>query len=252
MMNEFKRIIVDEINEIVTVTSPKGRQETITCRKTYGISFCKSGQITYTHKGRKYISDRDCAIILPKNESYILHGDKDGVFDVVNFECRDFLCDEFKIIPIESTDIYLKEFEQMKTLSFFEDNSFKIMSVFYNILHRLFETPKSTLLSPAIKFIEENYSQPTLDNSSLAAKCGISEVYFRKLFKEEFKTSPKQFIIDLRLNHAKQLLSEGKLKISAIARDCGFSNTYHFCRSFKQKFTITPTEYMLKNRIYKI
>ena len=42
------------------------------------------------------------------------------------------------------------------------------------------------------------------------------------------------------------------LKINAVAEHCGFSNQYHFCRLFKEKTGLTPTEYMKQNRIYKI
>lgn len=51
---------------------------------------------------------------------------------------------------------------------------------------------------------------------------------------------------------AKQMLSEGTLKINAISENCGFSNPYHFCRLFKDKTGLTPSEYMKQNRIYKI
>jgi AraC-like DNA-binding protein len=40
--------------------------------------------------------------------------------------------------------------------------------------------------------------------------------------------------------------------IGAVAGLCGFSNQFHFCRLFKEKTGLTPTEYMKQNRIYKI
>ena len=86
----------------------------------------------------------------------------------------------------------------------------------------------------------------------MAEKCNISEVYFRKIFTETYKITLKQFIVDIRINKAKQLLSEGFLKIGAIADLCDFSNQYNFCRLFKEKTGFTPTEYMKRNRIYKI
>ena len=48
---------------------------------------------------------------------------------------------------------------------------------------------------------------------------------------------------------AKQLLSEGQKKISAIAEECGFSSTYHFCRSFKERVGTTPSEFRSQNTI---
>ena len=83
----------------------------------------------------------------------------------------------------------------------------------------------------------------------LAQLCNISEVHFRKLFKEEFDKSPKQYILDMRIRRAKQLLRDGVFKINAISEECGFSSEYHFSRIFKQKTGMNPTEYNKKNQI---
>ena len=141
----------------------------------------------------------------------------------------------------------------MKALSLFEENRAKMMSVFYNILHRLStESSVRNVILPAIRYIESNYQNPKLSNAELAEKCNISEVYFRKIFTETYKTTPKQFIVDIRINKAKQLLSEGFLKVGTVAGLCCFSNQFHFCRLFKERTGLTPTEYMERNRIYKI
>ncbi|MBE6647858.1 MAG: helix-turn-helix transcriptional regulator [Ruminococcaceae bacterium] len=92
----------------------------------------------------------------------------------------------------------------------------------------------------------------SINNSLLAQKCNLSKTHFRKLFLAKFGITPRQFIIDLRINQAKQLLATGPLKISAIAEACGFSSQYHFSRCFKAHTTMTPTEYMILNRNHVI
>ena len=252
-MNIINKITVTDIKELFTVSSPKGRNETIKNRKSYGLSFCTEGKITYEIGGKQAVSDECHAVILPKGRSYSLYGNKSGIFPVINFDCKDFLCDEVISLPIQSSDTYIKDFEKMKALSLFEENRAKMMSVFYGILHRLSsESSVRNVILPAINHIERNYQNPKLSNSVLAEKCNISEVYFRKIFTETYKTTPKQFIVDIRINKAKQLLSDGFLNIGAVAEKCGFSNQYHFCRLFKEKTGFTPTEYMEQNRIYKI
>ena len=129
----------------------------------------------------------------------------------------------------------------------------EMMSVFYHILHRLSAQSSSCkVIMPAIKYLETNYQNPNLTNAELAKQCNISEVYFRRIFTKHYKMTPKQFLVDIRINKSKQLLSEGALKINAVAIKCGFSNQYHFCRVFKEKTGLTPTEYVKQNRIYKI
>ena len=249
----FNKIIVTSIDEIFTVNSPKGRYEKIHDRKTYGLSFCMDGQITYTHNGRKIISDKNHAVILPKDQTYTLYGDKTGSFPVINFTALNSICDTVVSLPIQNAEAYLHDYEKIKSLSLFDGNNAEIMSIFYHILHRMSaQSTAGMIIMPAVKYIEKNYNNPMLSNRQLAHICNISEVYLRRLFLQFYNMTPKQFILDIRLNKAKQLLSEGMLKINAAAQECGFTNQYHFCRIFKQKVGMTPTEYIAQNRIYKI
>lgn len=252
-MKKLSEAVVTNIIDIFTVSSTKGRFEKINNRKSYGLSFCIDGQITYTHNGIEYISDKEHAVILPQKQNYTLYGDKKGIFPVINFQCMDILCDTIIVLPIQNNKSFIKDYEQIKTLFLFNQNRAKIISIFYDMLHRLSSYGiTGNTLSPALKYIEKNYQNPNLTNARLAQECKISEIYFRKLFTEQFKITPKQFIIDVRIQKAKQLLSEGSLKINAVSNECGFSNPYHFCRTFKEKTGMTPTEYLKQNKIYKI
>ncbi|MBQ8416484.1 MAG: helix-turn-helix transcriptional regulator [Clostridia bacterium] len=248
----FYNIVVTEIDSVFTVNSPKGRIETIRDRKTYGLSFCYEGQITYVHNGRKYVTDRDHAILLPQGESYTFYGDKSGEFPLINFVCREPLCDRHVVIPLHDRERFLREYEQMRSLFLVEGSRMKLLSVFYGMLSRLLTPQASPTLAPALRYMEEHYGECDLTNERIARAAGISEVYFRKLFLSEMRTTPRQYLIELRINRAKQLLSEGKHKMVAISEKCGFSNPYHFCRSFKAATGETPTEYMMRNKRVQI
>lgn len=79
-MKGLKNIVVTEITGVMTVYSPKGRSVKMNNRKCYGMSFCSEGQITYTHNGKKFVSDNKHIIILPEGQSYTLRGDKTVFF----------------------------------------------------------------------------------------------------------------------------------------------------------------------------
>jgi AraC-like DNA-binding protein len=245
-------ITVTDIENICTVTATKGTCFSLSNRESYGLSFCISGQITYFVDGDELVSDRNCAIILPKGKSYSLRHDKNNIFPLINFQCDGLLCDRHTIIPIDNVEPFLKDYEKMLHLSLFEGNRLQILSLLYGMLHRLVSGNTSGILAPAIKYIESNYSSPTLCNEDIASQCHISEVYLRKLFTEKYGMSPKQFIIDIRINKAKQLLGEGHMKISAIAEQCGFSSPYHFCRTFKSHTGYTPSEYLQNNKFIEM
>lgn len=252
-MNNLKNAVVTEIVNAITVHSKKGRYENIYKRRWYGLSFCTDGQITYTHNGKSFISDNRHAIILPQGATYELYRNKDGLFPLINFCCRDIICDTFITIPIDDTESLINDFKQLQSLLLFGEDHAKAMSIFYNMLHRIISySGMDSIISPALRYIENNYHNPQLTNEMLAKECNISEVYLRKLFIEHLKTTPKQFILDVRLQKAKHLLSEGIIKINVVAEKCGFSNPYHFCRLFKEKTGMTPTDFMKQNKIYKL
>lgn len=250
MLND---ITITDICRVITVYSPKGRKDTINNRKTYGMSFCTEGQITYNHLDRSVISDPNQAVLLPKGQTYSISGNKTGAFAVIDFCCVEDLCDTVIPIEIHNSEGYMHDFEKMKYLSLFDGNRAEIISIFYHIIYKLCsQNSPSRAIMPAVKYIENNYCDPSLSNEVLARQCMISEVYFRRMFTEHYKMTPKQFIIDIRINKAKQLLSEGTLKINAIATQCGFSNQYHFDRVFREKTGVTPSEYMKQNLVLKI
>ena len=253
-MSILNNVVITDVVRAVTIQYTKERTENIVNRPFYGLSFCKEGQITYNLNGEKFVSDKNHAIILPQDQTYTLSHDKNGVFSLINFTTMNFLCNRFIVIPIKNPDVYIKEHEQIKSLELFEESRAKRLSIFYNMISRLDGeiSQSNTLLTPAIDYLAKNFSLSNLTNESLAEKCNISEVYFRRLFFEQYKVTPKQYIIDLRINKAKQLLTDGFLKIGAISESCGFSNPYHFCRVFKEKTGLTPTEFMKQNKIHKI
>ena len=123
--------------------------------------------------------------------------------------------------------------------------SYMGMQILYNILKHLSEEENAThpSVKAAASFIEKNYANHTLTNEMIAESIGISEVYLRKLFLNFLKTSPKQYVTDVRINHAKQLLTENLYSVSEIADMCGYTNIYHFSKRFKGSVNLTPSEY---------
>ncbi len=249
---DIKTVTVTDISNVVTVYSERGRRDVMTERKSYGLSLCIEGQITYVQNGREYISNPGNAVILPKGATYSINRDKTGYFPVINFDCAEFLCDTVTVIPIQNNDALISDYERMKKLFGFEGTRAQTFSIFYGILHKLGADNVPYGLAGAVRLIRKRYTDASLTNAELAAECDMSEVYFRKLFVRYFNTSPKQYIIDLRIQKAKQQLSEGRLNVSEISDGCGFSNPYHFCRLFKQHTGLTPSEYKRENMIREI
>ena len=76
-----------------------------------------------------------------------------------------------------------------------------------------------------------------------AKLCGRSLSTFKRDFKEKFNMSPFRWIKSKRLEHAKVLLIQSDLNINQISYDCGFVNSSHFIKSFKEKYKLPPHKY---------
>ena len=253
-MRNLDNIIITDIGVPAIVHSKRGRKYHMDNRATFALSLCTSGQITYTMGDKTYVSTPDCAIVLPQGGTYSLVGDKEGFFPVVNFCAENFSCDEILVLPLENPQACLQIFESLRTFCLRGGNRLKIYSLFYELISKIASdhTRKRPMLHIATAYIEEHISQTDLSVPAIAKEINISEVYLRKLFCANMHMSPKQYILDLRIKKAKQLLLDTPYSITTIAEECGFTSLYHFCRVFKQRTGITPTQYAVENRIYKI
>lgn len=129
-MISLDTIVVTNVLSAMTVKSHQGRNEVITSRSSYGLSFCIDGQITYTHNGTKYVSQKGFAIILPKGETYQLYGDKNGSFPVINFDTAEFLCNTPCLIPIDDVSTVLGDYATLRSCLRLKKSRAKVMSVF--------------------------------------------------------------------------------------------------------------------------
>lgn len=71
----------------------------------------------------------------------------------------------------------------------------------------------------------------------------LSPEYFTKMFKKEVGQNIKNYILQVKVDVAKDLLGNPNIPISKIALDLGYSNFSHFTQMFKKFESITPTDY---------
>lgn len=99
-------------------------------------------------------------------------------------------------------------------------------------------------LVDVIKFVKDNlHEQITLRQVSDIA-C-MTEPSFCRFFKKRTKKSFFQFLIDLRIAQACQLLIQTDKQVSDIAYQCGYNTTSHFCKVFKDHTGVSPFQYRI-------
>jgi AraC-like DNA-binding protein len=97
-------------------------------------------------------------------------------------------------------------------------------------------------LAVAKDFINSNYNKNVL-LEDISACCCLSVNHLLRTFKEAYGISPYQYLIQLRINRAKQLLQSTNYPLSEIVGLIGFENTSSFIRLFKQLVKMTPAKF---------
>ncbi|UVI33183.1 helix-turn-helix transcriptional regulator [Paenibacillus spongiae] len=91
-------------------------------------------------------------------------------------------------------------------------------------------------------FLSFNLSSP-ITVEMMAKHAGYSESHFNTLFNAHFGVTPHQYLLDLRLQKARELLDTQELKLDLIAEYCGFANASHFSKAFKRRYGMSPRYY---------
>ena len=91
-------------------------------------------------------------------------------------------------------------------------------------------------------YMQENYAE-NIKISFLAEKAGYSVAQFINVFKRYYHRTPKQYIAEIRLKKAKELLITTNKKSREIALLCGFNDELYFIRFFKKHTGISPTSF---------
>ena len=77
----------------------------------------------------------------------------------------------------------------------------------------------------------------------MAAILGISDAQLRRLCAQALGASPRQLLCNLRLQSAAVLLRDPSMRVKEIQARVGIGDASHFCRDFRDRFGVSPTEY---------
>lgn len=109
-------------------------------------------------------------------------------------------------------------------------------------------TYKTSRLHVMLQFVHDNYFK-TITLEEIAESSNISKSNATQLFQNGVCQSPISYLITYRLKKAAELLKETNATISYIASTTGFSTDTYFCRKFKERYKMRPTEYRKKSNL---
>lgn len=103
----------------------------------------------------------------------------------------------------------------------------------------------STHYKAVLDYVTAHYSQ-SIPIEILAEQTHLSTYHFARLFKQTIGLTPHQFVIQFRIDRAKEMLNRPNPVLFEVALSCGFSDQAHFTRVFKQFEGLTPKQYLTK------
>lgn len=223
-------------------------------RRQSGFVYTVEGVEIYRYKDKTIRAEPDSVIYMPKGESYTIElesGEK-NIAIVVDCEIasgdlgRPFCVNMRKTSDIKSLfDDTEKVWMRNKA-----DSKAQCKSLFYKIVSAVIKqevyyssSQNYKKISDAVDYLHAHYLEDTFRIEQLFNIANVSPKYFETLFFNEFKMTPKEYVISLKIKLAKQLLQSEKYSISDIAAQLGYCDAYHFSKVFKSKTGYTPGEF---------
>lgn len=97
-------------------------------------------------------------------------------------------------------------------------------------------------LQKTIEYINEHLNE-NLFLSDIANELEMSQYYFCRLFKQSTGVTPHKYLMQQRVERAKQLLKQPELTVTEVAIRCGFSHQSHLAKYFRLHTGVTPTQF---------
>jgi LacI family transcriptional regulator len=102
-------------------------------------------------------------------------------------------------------------------------------------------------VAKAVEFLKANLGQ-SFGVKAMVAAAGVSRRYLESAFAESLHRSPGDYIAEMRVDRAKQLLQSETITLTRVARECGFSDLRQFRRVFIKIAEMSPRQYQLKHQ----
>jgi AraC-like DNA-binding protein len=245
----------------------------------YRIFFITDGKVRAVfNDGQVDLSIGDILLIPPKIGYKLQYFGKIAHYYILNFDITDGklgidetppvpykdFCDKFVIstIPQEFssyrvyqnnlglTDIFAKINQEFNLPI---NGNVQVASLFLKIVliklsqNKYIEIADSLPEVLAKSYIDQNYFS-NIDNEQIAKKLGYHPYYLGTVFKKRYGITMHDYVINCKLNSAKELLLQTTKSISEIAYQVGFSSPSYFSEIFKLKCGVKPTDYRKKAR----
>lgn len=215
-------------------------------RKYAALSYRIKGSSTFFCDGQEFpVGDNDI-LYIPAGVDYCHENGAEEIL-VVHLLCHN----EYRntICRIHDTKELEQAFYQVVRLWQAKLSYNRTMTALYQLFELLEKQASERknippVIVPGVELLQKEFRNPALTVAQLAEYCYISQVYFRRLYRQHFGVSPLQAIQALRFEYAADLLRSGYYTPKQAAEQSGFSDVKYFRTAFARYFGCTPSEFM--------
>jgi AraC-like DNA-binding protein len=234
-------------------------------RDHFLIHYVLSGKGLFQVGGREYVLEKGQGFLICPNivTYYKADTDEPWTYEWVGFyglnagtylKCANLDIDN-PIFTYDRDDALNDCFKQMfKASSMKKGRDIKLQSLIYLFVSLLVETAgdcmfdekpmpgKDLYVKKAVEFICINYSR-SISISEIAHHIGLDRKYFSSVFKNTLKVTPREFLINYRMDKACELMKNSMLSISEISRSVGYDDPLLFSKMFKKNKGESPGKF---------
>ena len=265
----FFKYIGNPSNEDFSVTvagyeklSPGDPQKGFYCKPNFSLHYCLKGQGDFTATDKNFrIKKDDIFVIFPNTPVRYIQDDADPWEYVwfefygqsaVNYMKRALLTAENPVYHVKSEnskDLLLNAISALKDVNEDLILAGNIILFLAEIVAERAVKPEQKLSKPkilldnVIKYVNCNYSSPSLTLTKTSNYFYTNKNYLTRIFKKEMNTTFNNYVLMLRINKACDLLKNTDLPIKTVAYSVGFSDALYFSRQYKKVMDFAPSEF---------
>lgn len=241
-------------SEFISTDRPEGRRD-------YQLLYVHSGQAVYTIHGKEQmLSAGQIVFYHPMEPQFYYYNGKDepdvywihftGSDVVKELENLNLFSKRIYSLKARSTfaglfDDIIRELQQKKPYySGIADSRLKELLCLMareGVASDEVAAPFTAEVEQAVRLFHTHFNKP-VNLAEYAASCNMSVCWFTRLFKRQLGVSPQQYLINVRISHACELLASG-CGIAQAGEAVGYEDSQYFSRIFKKHIGQTPSQY---------
>lgn len=163
-------------------------------------------------------------------------------FYLTTAQIRHYCQEHYKFTP-DTLDFIGKDYFSLSLLDALRLTQTKYTSFLEELSLQKEKRPENKWGADICRYIENNYFDTNLNLNTIAEYFSITPSYLSRKFKDRYDRSINDYLYEVRISHARQLICDSSLKVGEIAQITGFTDSNAFIRIFKKYTGITPGKY---------